>query len=163
MKKEIEKIDVSVKQFTLPHSTFSRIGGGGIDIAGLAKNLRHIETALVKLGVRQCKHCNQITDSSLLGIGGICERCWIEDESVYDYDFSSISENEIIRHFRKTPMFGDMERRDSAILKANPNHNFTYDPRFELRCAYSLRFHKDNKCSYRWSLKRGVHKNHPLP
>ena len=159
MKKEIEKIDVSVKQFTLPHSTFSRLGAGGIDVAGLAKNLRYIEAALVKLGVKQCKHCNQITDSSLLGIGGICERCWIEDESVYDYDFSSIPEREIIRHFRKTPMFGDMERRDIAILKANPNHNFTYDPRFDLRSAYSLRLGKDDGRSYSWSLKRGVHKS----
>ena len=155
MKKEIEKIDIGVKQFTLPHSTFYRLGMG-IDISRLGKNLRHIEDALVKLGVKQCKHCNQITDSSLLGIGGICERCWIEDESVYDYDFSSISEHEIYRHFRKTPMFGDMEKRDRAILKENPNHRFTYNPRFELRCAYSLKFRKDE--GYAWSATRGVYK-----
>jgi len=159
MKNEIEKIDISVKQFTLPHGSFCRLGGSGIDVVRLAKNLRHIENAFVKLGVRQCKHCNQITDSSLLGIGGICERCWIEDESVYDYDFSLVPESEIYRHFRKTPMFRDMERRDSAILKENPNHNFGYDPRFQLRCAYSLKLGKDDGCSYSWSLKRGVHKN----
>jgi len=163
VKQEIEKIDISVKQFTLPHSGFCRLGGNGIDIVRLAKNLRHIEETFVKLGIKQCKNCNKVTDSTLLGIGGICEQCWIEDESVCDYDFSSIPEKEIYRHLRKLPLFSDLEKRDRAILKLNPSHKFNNNPQFELLYSYYLKFSsffkyvKENE-RYDWRQDRGVYK-----
>jgi hypothetical protein len=126
----------------------------------LMENMRHIEKALVKLGVNQCRNCSDILPYSALGIGGICQTCWIEDEEVIDYDFSEISQHEILRHLRKLPLFSDMARRDAAILKAEPGHRFALDHRFLLRESYAAalpRTTKDDDSPYRWSTKQGVY------
>ena len=151
------KPKMSPKSFTLPHENPYKLGQGLI-ISQVMANFRHIEKALQKMGVMQCRNCNEIMPGSSLGIGGICTTCWIEDENIYDADFSAITDYEILRHIRMLPMFQDMARKDAAIKRENPNHKFSPNHDFMLRESYLGIFSKfDKEGKFRWSREKGVY------
>lgn len=152
------KLEIAPMSFTLPHPSPYKLGEG-IVISKLMDNLIHIEKALQKQGIVQCRNCNEIVPYSSLGIGGVCETCWIEDETLYDADFSALTDHEILRHLRKLLLFSDMARKDSAIKKENPNHKFSPNHDFMLRESYLGIFSKfdHSEVGYRWNSENGVH------
>jgi len=114
VRKQLKPLSPSGESFHLPNIQRSIGQTDAEHLKQLRDAIKHLESAIQSIGVRQCPNCTQpIPPGSKMLLGGICYDCWKEDPDIdCRVDFSTLTDHEIARQWKIADVGMEMRKKN---------------------------------------------------